>query len=111
VVCYNAATLRHSDAARAGAVHSIISGHGIAPASCPFFPSKQTFVSASGTSAVCQKHSSREALMVNKWLLKPSTIVPMPRVVSNRLARSRVRSPSFVFHSHLSPEGNLRPKI
>ena len=28
---------------------------GVTPASCPFFASKQTFVSASGTSALCQK--------------------------------------------------------
>jgi hypothetical protein len=32
----------------------VISGNGVTPASCPFFPSKQTFVSASGTSAMCQ---------------------------------------------------------
>jgi hypothetical protein len=31
------------------------SGYRVAFASCPFFPSKQTFVSASGTSAMCQK--------------------------------------------------------
>ena len=26
----------------------VISGNGVTPASCPFFPSKQTFVSVSG---------------------------------------------------------------
>jgi hypothetical protein len=31
----------------------VISGNGVTPASCPFFPSKQTFVRASGTSAMC----------------------------------------------------------
>jgi hypothetical protein len=36
----------------------VISGNGVTPASCPFFPSKQTFVSASGTSAMCHKRTS-----------------------------------------------------
>ena len=29
----------------------VISGNGVKPTSCPFFPSKETFVSASGKSA------------------------------------------------------------
>ena len=33
------------------------SGNGVTHASCPFFPSKQTFVSPSGTSAMCQKQT------------------------------------------------------
>ena len=33
----------------------VISRHEGPFASCPFFPSKQTFVSASGTSAKCHK--------------------------------------------------------
>jgi hypothetical protein len=32
----------------------VISGNGVTPATCPFSPSKQTFVSASGTSVMCQ---------------------------------------------------------
>ena len=39
----------------------VMSRHRVAYASCPLFPSKQTFVSASGMSAKCQKRTS-EAL-------------------------------------------------
>ena len=35
----------------------VISGNGVTSASCPLFPSKRTFVSASGTSAMCQKRT------------------------------------------------------
>ena len=36
----------------------VSSGNGVRPASCPLFPSKQTFASASGTSAMCQEETS-----------------------------------------------------
>jgi hypothetical protein len=38
-------------------------GNGVTPASCPFFPSKQTFVSASGTSAKCHERTLAARLL------------------------------------------------
>jgi hypothetical protein len=35
----------------------VISGNGVTPAPCPFFPSKQTFVGAGGMSEKCQKQT------------------------------------------------------
>jgi hypothetical protein len=40
-----------------------MSGNGVTPASCPLFPSKQTFDNASGTSAKCHKQTSRLTLL------------------------------------------------
>ena len=73
----------------------VISRHRVAYASCPLFPSKQTFVSASGMSAKCHEQTSAKSSSElwehqqyprTKWTLDrlPHSILPTGASTSGR---------------------------
>ena len=61
----------------------VMSRHRVTSTSCPLFPSKQTFVSPSGTSAWCQQRTSRPLLRTGTLhdCLVPSSHRIIPKYV------------------------------
>ena len=80
----------------------VMSRHRATSASCPFFPSKQTFVSASGTSALCHNRTFCDCHLLPRHMRQKSATLRQSRPRGRQDLRLTDKLASN-FHSCFSP--------